>query len=130
MGFIIDAKCAVPANLNYKLGKYNHAEKIYQQVIEFANQQNAPAYLATAWHGLGNIYVRQSQYSQAEKYYWQSIDLVTKEYGENHPNIAIHKAALAAVYQIQNKITEAEELYKQSINLLIKNYGIYHSFVG
>ncbi|MEI9476543.1 MAG: tetratricopeptide repeat protein [Deltaproteobacteria bacterium] len=150
---------AFEALKQFKQGKYEEAEKLFQEEFQ---QKKAEA--ASAAYYLGNIKVAQSdfkaaasyyreavqldannavylneagyslyfiaEYAEAETLYKRSLAIREKSFGPNHPDVAASLGKLAELYITQGKYSEAESLLKQALDIGEKALGANHSDVG
>jgi len=54
-------------------------------------------------------------YQEAERLYYQSLDLRTQQYGDQHPEVATILSDLGGLYCLQSRYAEAEPLLKQAL---------------
>jgi len=121
--------------------KYADAEGMYQRVIavrvHYADQKppakptnedflrllaqgatNSQAKVADAEDKLGNLYVRERKFSEAEELFRQSAAIREKVYGADQPPFAQSLGELARCYALQGEYARAELLYKQVVEIL------------
>jgi tetratricopeptide (TPR) repeat protein/CHAT domain-containing protein len=72
----------------------------------------------------------QGEYAQALPIAQRYVELVRRQYGEEHPTFAAAISLLAAVYQAQLRHAEAEPLFRRSLAISEKALGPDHPNVG
>ena len=65
----------------------------------------------------------RGRYPDAEPLYKQSLAILEKILGKDHPNIATSLGNLAELYRVQGRYADAEPLFKQAIEIEEKAYG-------
>ncbi|MDB9438833.1 tetratricopeptide repeat protein [Dolichospermum lemmermannii CS-548] len=68
--------------------------------------------------GLGEFYISQGLYEQAELYYQKCLLLTKKYYGSDHPALSISFHDLAQTLCKQGRYNEAEELCKEALKIV------------
>ena len=107
------------AGLYRATGRYNEAEPLYKQSLEFIKGilgDNHP-YFATSLNNLAGLYKSTGHYSKAEVLYQQALELRKRLLGENHPDVAAILNNLGLLYDQQARYNEAEPLYLQSLEI-------------
>lgn len=97
-----------------------------QQAIEFYKQNIQHCQgdiLADSLNNLGNIYLKQGQYEQAETTLKQALAERKKLYGDNHEYVAYSLNELAKVYNAQELYAQAEPLFVQALEIKQKVFG-------
>jgi len=61
-----------------KLGRINKAKYYYNTVIDYCKQTNNDYYLSLAYKHIGNLYLGEKDYKQAQDYYYQSLIISEK----------------------------------------------------
>jgi tetratricopeptide (TPR) repeat protein len=56
------------------------------------------------------LYKSQGRYNDAEPLYLQSLDILKRQLGDDHPSVATSLNNLAALYESQGKYNDAEML--------------------
>ncbi len=67
--------------------------------------------------------LEKSSYSQAEKLYNNSLAIITKKLGADHPEVAITMSALASLYFVEGKVDKSEEAFNNAMAIQTKNFG-------
>ncbi len=80
--------------------------------------------------GLGQFYMGQGLYAQAEPVYLQALELFQRLLGDNHLSVANTLNNLAELYRSQGRYSEAEPVYLQALELGQRNLGENHSLVA
>ena len=65
-------------------------------------------------NNLGQLYYSQGDYSKAEQYFKNSLDIKEKALGFNHPDLVTILENLAYVYRATKRDKEARELIKRA----------------
>jgi len=105
------------AQRSYSLGKYEDAAKSYQEVL--AIRKDDPE----ALEGLGQALTRTGDYKEAESVLTRSLQINTKNAGENHPTVAKTLVNLADLYRQQGRTDEAQVFYRRAATILQKTLG-------
>jgi tetratricopeptide (TPR) repeat protein len=82
--------------------------------------------LGLLFNGLGRFYEVQGAYIQAEQWRVQSLKVLPKRLGEEHPSVAQALNSLALLYRSLSHFTKAEPLFKRAMEirkkLLVKEH--------
>jgi tetratricopeptide (TPR) repeat protein len=100
------------------VGQYQVPTEMIPHVAEVANRLNQYLKhddLHFAFTALGQFYTDRSEYSSAEKWYRQCVELLITRCGEQHPTTAISLNNLASLYQLQGNYAEAEPLFSRAL---------------
>jgi tetratricopeptide (TPR) repeat protein/tRNA A-37 threonylcarbamoyl transferase component Bud32 len=96
-------------------GKFGQAEKLYLQVIEIQSNQPHPGLVP--YSNLGNLYVRQGMYREAEPYLRKAMDEARRTMNEEHPFRLYMMESVGSLYRDTGRFDEAEALFRQVWNL-------------
>jgi nephrocystin-3 len=69
-------------------------------------------------------------YAEAELIYRRVLNMLEKNLGESHPNVAAALNNLAGLLRDTNRFSEAEPLYRRALNILEKNHESDFSYVA
>lgn len=103
-------------------GKSREAEELYLQAIA-AGSALKPGTTAAAdptlepMSNLGNLYVRQGKYNEAEPYLKKALDVARRTLNEEHPFELFCIDSLGALYRDEGRFAEAEALFEQSLKV-------------
>ena len=97
--------------IHYAQGRYEEAEKMYQDSLKITEELGNKSGIASALHELGMIHQRQSGYEEAMKMYQDSLK-ITEELGDKS-GIASTLAQIGILHQDQGRYEEAIEQYQQ-----------------
>ncbi|MEN8446325.1 MAG: tetratricopeptide repeat protein, partial [Cyanobacteria bacterium J06555_13] len=86
--------------------------------------------LAIPYFGLGQFYVGQSAYKQAESWYEQGLSICQERLGREHLDVADSQMRLASIYKKQGRYSDAEQLYRQALTIRKKILGENHPDVA
>jgi tetratricopeptide (TPR) repeat protein len=90
-----------------------HLEEGIRWWIDSISDEN----LICPYVGIGYFYQGQGNYSFAEPWYKDCLEVTKKRLGENHPDIAIILHNLAQLYRSQGRYEEAEPLFHSSLQM-------------
>jgi ankyrin repeat protein/CHAT domain-containing protein/Tfp pilus assembly protein PilF len=110
-------------NVYYQQGKYQDAQKIYEQVLDYHKQnggEKSPAYLSHL-DILGNLHYLLGNYNSSEKLFKQAIQLKKANSAVHTFDYAISLSNLGNLWQDMGKYSEAKEVYKESLSIFAKN---------
>ncbi|KAL4990721.1 hypothetical protein BDW68DRAFT_174718 [Aspergillus falconensis] len=104
-------------NCLYSDGRYNEAEKLFEQVIMTWKQVLGPEHPSTltSMANLASIYWNQGRWKEAEELGVQVLETQKQVLGPDDPDILTSMANLALTYENQGRWNEAEELFMQVI---------------
>ena len=112
-------------------GNYPEAEKhIAAAVKEAEGFGPQDPRLAASLLGLGELYLHQRRYAEAESLLKRGLAIREKALGPEHPDVAGSLNNLAALYDAQGKYTEAEPLVKRALAIAEKALGPDHPHVA
>jgi tetratricopeptide (TPR) repeat protein len=105
--------------------RYAQAEPLFQQARQVWEQCLGPKCLqvATALHGLANLYQEQDQFAQAESLYLQALRIQEQHLGPEHPDVAFSLNGLAVLYYQHAKYAQAESLYLRALQVCEQHLG-------
>jgi tetratricopeptide (TPR) repeat protein len=73
--------------------------------------------VAKSLNNLATLYFMQGQYAQAELFYKQSLEVIEKALGPDHPDLATTLENLAELFRKTNRISEAELLEARVVRI-------------
>ncbi|CAF1541544.1 unnamed protein product, partial [Didymodactylos carnosus] len=111
-----------------EMGEYAKAERYFTRLIN-DTLPNDPV-MSTFYNNIGLVYNDQGQYSQALKYYEQSLEIRLKTLGPNHSIVAITYNNIGGVYNDQGEYSQALKYYEQSLEIRLKILGPNHPSVA
>ncbi|WP_290599505.1 tetratricopeptide repeat protein [Anabaena sp. AL93] len=106
------------------------AQKYLNQAIVLQTQFQQQDALANTLNKLALLYYSQGRYNDAEPLYLQSLDILKRQLGDDHPHVATSLNNLAALYKAQGRYNDAEPLYLQSLDIRKRQLGDDHPDVG
>lgn len=100
---------------------YLHAAK-YRAVhpIEDVRKQ------ARFWLNVGELYLEQGKYAQAEPYYARATDEIVKKYGAEHLEVCRWRERQAGLYHSWGQLSKAEAMCQQNLQVVEAHYGKDH----
>ena len=103
----------------------------FQSCVELIKKWRLDFVEAALLLNQGGIYLHQrARLQNTEPLFLQSLSIMQKAFGPDHPDVAAVLHNLAAIYHAQGKYSEAEPLYKRSLAIREKILGADHSDVG
>ncbi|HEY1351065.1 MAG TPA: FxSxx-COOH system tetratricopeptide repeat protein [Ktedonobacteraceae bacterium] len=117
------------ANVFYKKGKYEHAERLALRALELCEQtpgQEPPDVVAALLYTLARAYRRQGRFSEEEPLLQRTLALQRQTLGDRHPDVAASLSALANLYNGQGKYARAEALYHEALAIWQEVLGPEH----
>ncbi len=108
------------ATVYFKTGKYDEADKLYNQSLAIFETNLGPEHdaVGATLTGLANLYADQGKHLEAETHYRRALAIFEKALGPEHAHTASVLAGLAILYETQGKYVAAEPLYKQAQTIL------------
>jgi tetratricopeptide (TPR) repeat protein len=103
-----------------------HVCEVVQNLVGFLEGED----LIWPFSRLGRIYEAQSQFSEAEKWYKQSVKVARQQLGERHPSVATSYNNLALLYSSMGSKEEALSLYQQALEIRLEQLGKRHPDVA
>lgn len=101
------------ANCQVELREYEPALAEYQKVLEAVSRENPDLKgniaAAQVYTGIGNLYLRQEKFKEAEENFRRSIDIL--------PTDPVLPFNVAEIMFAQNKIAEAEKYYMLAVQI-------------
>jgi len=112
-------------------GNWEEAEKHWFQAMKVAEPlgENDPRY-AYSLEKLGESFLNQKKYQDAEPVLLRAHTLKLKILGEEHLSLATSLNNLSKLYYYQSRYEQAESLAKQFISLIETNLGTEHADVA
>jgi tetratricopeptide (TPR) repeat protein len=115
------------ANLLTNQGRYDEAERAYQESIDIQTRGDGSrehAEVAASLHGLANVLNRRGRYDEAVRAYQESVDIKTRAYGSReHAEVAASLHGLANVLFSHGRYDDAVRAYQESIDIQTRAYG-------
>ena len=112
-------------------GRYPQAILSFEAAIAEAQKLGGSSQqLADSINGLGQSYLQQGNYVTADRLFQQSLGILEKVLGPDHPAVAGVLSDQARVYRLQEKYVEAVAPARRSLGILEKAYGVEHPNVA
>ena len=102
-------------NVHYVQGRYEEAEKLYQDSLKIDKELGDKSGIAITLHQLGMIHQKQGRYEEAVKMYHDSLKI--NEALGNKSEIASTLGQMGNVHYVQGRYEEAEKLYQDSLKI-------------
>ena len=108
------------------ISKYKEAMKIYQAYQAVHGEVHAD--MAKICEALGNLYIGLEQYKQAKQYHERALDIRSKIYDANHPDIgtSYNNLGLVSSNLGENYTEQAKEYYEKALRIARDIYGEEH----
>jgi tetratricopeptide (TPR) repeat protein len=103
-----------------------HVCEVVQNLVGFLEGED----LIWPFSRLGRIYEAQSQFSEAEKWYKQSVKVARQQLGERHPSVATSYNNLALLYSSMGRNKEALPVCQQALEIRLEQLGKRHPDVA
>ncbi|CAF2110909.1 unnamed protein product, partial [Rotaria magnacalcarata] len=100
--------------LMLKVGHYNQAEELYQELLKSASTESDRAYI---YHQLGTLQHQQGKYPEAANFYEKSLEIYRKTLPEDDASLAPTYSNIGAVYYNMGKYAKALEFYEKSLKI-------------
>ncbi|MFO0598022.1 MAG: serine/threonine-protein kinase [Myxococcaceae bacterium] len=106
-------------------GRYDDAEKAFQQMLEIRQRLHGPNHprVAVAWNALGVVHDNQGHLKQALEDYRRAEAIWLGSLGDNHPNLASNYNNIAIVLAALGEKEKALEAHHKALEIRIKVYG-------
>ncbi len=116
------------ADLFRVLGQFDRAEEIFEySIYQLEGVQWEDTHIASvSYTNFGLLLYCKEEYEEAKKFLLKSEEIQKKNYGIDHPSMAICYTNLAMVYGALREYEEATEMAMKSIELDEKNFGPNH----
>ncbi len=110
-------------------GKYTEGILKAEAALELA-EYILPEDLSLTLNNIAGLYYHQGEYSKAEIFYQQALELDKQRLGSHHLNVAINLNNLAVLCKEFGKYTQAEDYHKQSLEIRKRQLGNHHPDVA
>ncbi|CAF5175922.1 unnamed protein product, partial [Rotaria magnacalcarata] len=100
--------------LMLKLGHFNQAEELYNELLKGASTDSDIAYI---YHQLGWLKVDQGKYPEAVKFYEKSLEIKRKTLPEDDASLADTYGNIGVVYNNMGEYSKALEYYEKDITI-------------
>eukprot|EP01125_Pyxidicula_operculata_P015664 TRINITY_DN5340_c2_g1_i1.p1 TRINITY_DN5340_c2_g1~~TRINITY_DN5340_c2_g1_i1.p1 ORF type:complete len:1424 (-),score=265.73 TRINITY_DN5340_c2_g1_i1:99-4370(-) len=107
-----------------KLAIYHEALTIHTALLQLCEDDAYRRVIVL--DNLASVFAAQGQYSKAEEYYNQSLDMKKKMLGHSHPSTAHSISNLAELFQEQGKYEMAEQYCLESLKIRRETLGVTH----
>jgi tetratricopeptide (TPR) repeat protein len=113
------------AKLYRDQGKFDDAENSYKRSLEIEEKYppNGSG-AASALRNLGNLYIYEKKYGEAEPLLERALSLGEQQWGPDSFFVALNVVGLADLYAAQERFDLAEPLYVRSVALYDKAKGV------
>ncbi len=120
------------AYINYLLGEYTKADKLYQKCysIDTTNRNKDKLSFAATLNGIGLIKTERNEFKIADTYLNNSLKIYQDKLGINNPNYATVLYNRAYLRLKQKKYNEAEDLFSESLSIIRKTVNDRHDKVA
>jgi CHAT domain-containing protein len=106
------------ANLFITQGDVTTGRRYLLEAIELYKNKERTVEYAVATGALGSLYERERHYSEAAKYYQETLEVRLKILGPYHPSVATAYGNFASLYAEQRKYGEAIAAERQNAEIL------------
>lgn len=114
------------AVLYFKMAHYSKAKKLFQELLDYAEQRNNEEKIANQLRHLGRVYDSQGDYQKAEEYYQKVLEIRLNILGENHTETAISYNNLGNSYHSLGDYQKAKEYYQKALQIRLNILGENH----
>lgn len=106
------------ADLKMRVGKFAGAELDYKQALaEAIRQGNSNACITQSLKDLGNLFLKQGNYRQAEPFYRRSLELIEKAQGPDSQFLDPILEALGQIAEKEGNLQQAEEYFSRLLEI-------------
>jgi tetratricopeptide (TPR) repeat protein len=105
----------------YRQGKTSKASDFFNQALKLVSESGVQfdlSDLSELLNNLGNAYIGQQKYQEAEPLLARALALLEQDVGPSHPDLVFSIASLALVYRETHRLSEAEGQYLRALNIL------------
>lgn len=106
------------------------AIKSLHKAIALSAKNNLFELHASSIYELGQIHQNNEQYNRALDNYRLAINIITGNFGNDHPKLNYYYSALSDIKRLNKEYTEAEDYLHKAINVNKKNYGDQHANIA
>ncbi|MFN0047974.1 MAG: CHAT domain-containing protein [Cytophagales bacterium] len=120
-------------NAHYLRGRHQAALEEFNKVMEMYDllpEDKKYVLSAPVIMGIGNVYYSKYQYRDALKHFKDALDINTKHYGAEHPNVAYSYMSLGNLYRNMGSFSNAQDNFDKASTLLVKYFGENHPSVA
>lgn len=104
--------------LAYQEKSFITAKELFERALETLEQGEEPdPRSATAFNNLAAVHERLGEFEQAELRYRNSLAVIEKIQGPDHPDVAMALNNLASLYFSQNAFRKAEPLWQRALGI-------------
>ena len=111
------------ATLFEGMGRYSEAVPLQERALKIFEKASDDLAVAAIANDLAGSYKRLNRLEDAEALDNRAIEILRRELGPNHPEIAMSLNNLAEVYREQGRYAEAEDSYKRALAIAEKAFG-------
>ncbi len=110
----------------FQIGDLPKARTLFESAWEALKEEEETHTTIKLKHNLALVYSAMGEFQKSTDLFEEVLQFTTKEYIENHPNLAIEYANLGDSYHNLGRYQEASELLNKAIAILTINYGEEH----
>jgi tetratricopeptide (TPR) repeat protein len=110
----------------FDLHSYEKAILYFEEALKLSRQLGDQTAESLNLANIAHVYLNIGEYANAERFFQQSIEIETKIFGRNHPNVAYGLKGLGILYTRQGKYDEAETTFKQVLVIEENVFGPEH----
>lgn len=115
------------ADLYLKMAHYSKAKKLFQELLDYAEQRNNEEKIANQLRHLGSFYRSEGNYPKAEEFYLKALQIQLNTLGENHPVAASSYNNLGSVYRLEMDYQKAEQYHLKALQIQFSILGENHA---
>ena len=82
--------------------------------------------MTASFYNIGLVYQKKGDLENALVQYQKALEIRTRVFGSDHPDVAVSYANLAAVYQTQGNHVQRKEMVTRAYHIFLKVLGPDH----
>lgn len=100
------------------VAEWNEAELLYRRALSHVEQTTPDCPDVITLNNLAQLLVDTSRFTEAESLLRRVLDVMERDVGPNHPNMAVVLNNLAEFFRRTGRFAEAEPLYRRTLSII------------
>ena len=86
--------------------------------------------MADSYDNIGSVYERQGKYEEALDQYRRSLEIKTRVFGQDHPDVAASYENIGLVFKEQGELEKAKVRFQQAWDIRRTKLGANHALTN
>ena len=112
----------------HEAGNYREAARLYTVELAAEEAKPAPSWVQLSYlhNELGLALINAGQYDKALEHYQKDLEILLKQLGPEHPDVATSYNNMAYVHKAKKDLAKAKEYWEKAYAIFLKKLGPNH----